>query len=168
MAISGDPSSDLRAATALGTPVPRPAAVLGAFGALPFVVLATALVFAGPTAQPALAGALSGYGAVILSFLGGIQWGLAIGDARGATHRRLSQRLGLSVVPSLLGWAALLMPPPLGLWLLAAGLAGALAFDIRAAARREAPAWYPRLRLPLTGAVCAALIVAALLTLAHG
>jgi hypothetical protein len=57
----------------------------------------------------------------------------------------------LSVLPSLLGWVALLMPERSGLALLALGFLAQLAADWRHAA---APAWYRWLRLPLSvGAV---------------
>ena len=47
------------------------------------------------------------YGAVILSFLGGIRWGAALRGI-GASQRRFD--FAISVIPSLAGWAALLIP----------------------------------------------------------
>jgi hypothetical protein len=111
--------------------------------------------------------ALPGYGAVILSFLGGIHWGMAIAGpvappaTATAAGRRLGRRLAWSVVPSLVGWAALLVPPVAGLFVLAAAFAVQLGIDLRATKRGAAPAWYPRLRVPLTLVVVASLAVAA-------
>jgi NAD(P)-dependent dehydrogenase (short-subunit alcohol dehydrogenase family) len=66
------------------------------------------------------AAVLLAYGASILSFLGGIQWGLAVARPGGAG---LAVRLALSVVPSLAAWLALLLPVRPGLLVRAASLA---------------------------------------------
>ena len=140
-------------------PVPAAAAWLGGAGLLPFLSLAVAsLVLAGEAARLA-AKALLAYGAVILSFLGGIRWGLAIARPADA---RLAPRLGLSVIPSLLGWASLLLPQATGLALLAAGLAAQLWLDVHDSRAGEAPAWYPTLRIPLSLGAIAAMVAGAL------
>ena len=84
---------------------------LGQLGLLPFV-LGALLVWLGldPDLHLFVAGALSAYAALILSFLGGIHWGLAM--------RHSAPPPGLliwGVVPSLLAWLAVLMPPFAGL-----------------------------------------------------
>ncbi|UCH75142.1 MAG: DUF3429 domain-containing protein [Rhodospirillales bacterium] len=142
--------------------VPPTAKWLGGLGALPFVGLAAA----GLAAEPALGEfarlALAAYGAVILSFLGGVHWGLAmagLGPDSGVC--RTARRLAYSVIPSLVGWGALFVARPLGLLILAAAFTGMLLFDGRASRIGEAPLWYRRLRLPLTGVVVAALVVGA-------
>ena len=62
----------------------------------------------------------------------------------------------------LLGLLVLLfVARPLGLLILAAAFTGMLLFDGRASRIGEAPLWYRRLRLPLTGVVVAALVVGA-------
>ncbi|GAB4118969.1 MAG: hypothetical protein Fur0014_19940 [Rubrivivax sp.] len=111
---------------------PRLALALGWAGVLPFVGCA-ALALAGPEAWRALAAqALLAYGATIVSFLGGLHWGFAMrGPAEPA-------RLAWGVLPSLLAWPALLLPPAAGLALLTAALALCYAVDHRA---------YPRLGL---------------------
>lgn len=133
--------------------VPPAALALGLAGLLPFAASALAALALPPGQQGVALQALAAYGAVILSFLGGVRWGLAIGGpADGASLPRLA----LSVVPSLLGWAALLLPARPGLALLALGFIAMLAVDWRNPA---APAWYRRLRLPLSaGAICALLL----------
>ncbi len=93
------------------------------------------------------------YGAVILSFLGGIHWGLAIASNHG--NGDLPRRLFVSVAPSLVAWAGLLLPLRVGLLVLAAGFAAVLYVDVRATRAGEAPPWYPRLRGPLSAAVLA-------------
>ena len=139
-------------------PIIPPAAVwLGSAGLLPFLAAAAVLVLQRP-APPAALQALLAYGAAILSFLGGIHWGLAVAMAR---PQRLWSRLGLSVVPALLAWVALLLPDAAGLLLLSAGLALTLVADLRATSAGLAPNWYPRLRLPLSLGAMVALLVGA-------
>ena len=95
--------------------------------------------------------ALTAYGAVILSFLGGIHWGLAINAiAAGSEEGRLFRRLGCSVVPALIGWIAFLMPRTVSLSVLAVAFIAVLYLDVMASRNGEAPDWYPRLRVPLT------------------
>jgi hypothetical protein len=57
--------------------------------------------------------ALAAYGALIASFLGGIHWGLAFRQAEPPTRWLL-----WGVVPSLVAWVAVIMPPSAGLVIL--------------------------------------------------
>ncbi len=138
--------------------VPEPAALLGAAGLLPFVVGALATLDGGALGRRA-PGALLAYAAVILSFMGGVHWGLAMSAARPSWLR-----YGASVVPALLGWAALLAGGRAGFVLLAASFASLYAYDRGAVRAGEAPAWYPALRWPLTLVVCLCLALAALVS----
>jgi len=140
--------------------VPSPAKELGLAGLIPFVVLATALWYVDPGWQALVHEALLAYGAVILSFMGAVHWGLAMPEM---DARERSWQLGLSVVPSLLGWVALLLPPQVGGYsVLLIAFALLCVADGRAAKRGLAPEWYPALRVPLTTVVVACLIGAAL------
>lgn len=138
--------------------IPSAAAWLGGLGVLPFAGLSIATMFANDASKISLLGALMAYGAVILSFLGGIHWGLAIGVVS-QTDNTLLRRLILSVLPSLVAWVALLMPFHLGLPILAAAFATMLLVDVRASRMHEAPAWYPKLRWPLSFGAIAALLL---------
>jgi hypothetical protein len=109
--------------------LPLAAIALGVAGLIPFFVLTiAALSHPDPAAQRYLL-ALVGYGGVILAFLGGIHWGFVLHPAlpQGMTPdaRRDAVRLGLGVIPSLIGWAALLTPalgiPEIGLVVLIVG-----------------------------------------------
>lgn len=143
--------------------VPVTAAWLGATGAMPFVLLAIGpLLLPSAWREPAH-DALCTYAAVILSFLGGVHWGLTLAteDARGASSQ-FSLRLVLSVVPSLLGWGALFLPAVWGLVALAGAFAAMMFVDLGPGARSGAPAWYPRLRRPLSLTVISALLLSAL------
>ncbi len=134
-------------------PIPTAASWLGCAGLLPFGAAALAALWPAAPLHALALPALLAYGAVILSFLGGIHWGLAMASAAPGT---LPARLGFSVLPSLLGWVALLLPPAAGLVLLAAGFAAMLLLDLQSEAT---PVWYPRLRLPLSLGAMAALLL---------
>jgi hypothetical protein len=131
-------------------------------GAVPFVALAIAGPLIEDAARGHAVGALVTYGAVILSFLGGVHWGLAIARyGLQAGSQRIDRRLLLSVAPSLIAWAALFLPAPAGLLTLAAAFLMMFFVDRHFARRRFAPAWYPTLRAPLTIIVTASLVVGA-------
>ncbi|WP_417684114.1 DUF3429 domain-containing protein [Roseibium sp.] len=134
--------------------VPRPALVLGAAGYLPFLALSLHAAFATAPQGELSHEMLLGYGAVILSFLGGIHWGRAI-----AQDTPNWPVLTFGVIPSLIGWLGLAVPFNPGAMLLVSGFVFALAYDLLATRNRDMPEWYPRLRIPLTLAVCAALLL---------
>jgi hypothetical protein len=72
---------------------------------------------------------------------------LAANRAEGAA---LTRWLVLSVLPMLMAWVALLLPPQAGLLLLAIIFALLPLSDRAAQAASMAPAWWWRLRLPLS------------------
>ena len=148
--------------------IPLAPLLLGLGGLIPFWGLALILVVgkghdfpwlprgSTPSGSDQLALALAAYGAIIVSFLGGIRWGFAVREGDGGLQ------YALSVVPSLLAWAALAAPSP---WRLA--LLGALAIATGPADRALvragiAPAWFGRLRMILSLGAGAALLVGAL------
>lgn len=97
-------------APAFAPPLSDTARLLGHLGLVPFVLGALLVWVVNAEARPYAAQALSGYGAVIVSFLGGIHWGLAF---------RLSAPPATlfvwGVVPSLIAWPAVMMPEGAGL-----------------------------------------------------
>jgi hypothetical protein len=135
----------------MDTALPAPARLLGPAGLIPFLGLA-ALAWGGAGWAAA---ALAAYGATILAFLGAVHWGLAL-RAPAAEQAAAWPRLGLGVMPALLGWAALLLPPAAGLALLAFGLLATAAVETRAARRGLVPWPYLRLRwlLSVVAALC--------------
>jgi hypothetical protein len=137
--------------------VPAPARILGFSGLIPFWAAALA-PFVLPDAAGFFLAVQTGYAAVILAFMGAVHWGLQMASGRADTAW---ERYGGSVVPPLLGWVALLLPPLPGLLLFAASFAGLYAFDLREVRAGRAPDWYPALRLPLTALVVLALLVTA-------
>ena len=123
---------------------------LGYGGLIPFVGLAAALWLAPPDDWPLALMALLGYGATISSFLGAIHWGLVM---RGGAAQPLSSLLW-GVVPSLLGWVALLLGHASGLLLIAAVLWVCFAVDRVLYPRYQLQAWLPmRWRLTLVASV---------------
>ena len=100
------------------------------------------------------------YGAVILSFLGGIQWGFATVYSHSANQNwALLRRLLTSVLPALVAWVGLLAPQETSFLILSGAFLFVLIGDIRAARSDEAPAWYPLLRWPLTLIVIVSLLI---------
>ena len=156
------PAPDATAANAphLPTSQPRVVAWLGYGGLLPFVALAAASVF-DPERLAWWSAALISYGAVILSFVGALHWGFAMGlRAISATQR--NTLYVWSVVPSLMAWPAMLLGGTLGSVLLIAGFGLHYAHDLRLARTAEIPPWYLPLRLRLTATACACLAVGAI------
>lgn len=136
----------------------RTALRLGLLGALPF--LALSLWLAGISGdhpwRPATITLLTQYAAIVLSFLGGIRWGLAMGQ--GGPARTLD--MAMTVLPPLVAWASLSVPLPYTFAVLAAAYAGHGAWDAFAVHAGAAPEWYGRLRGGLTALAVAALVLA--------
>lgn len=140
----------------------RPATWLALAGYLPFAVLAVWLFTIAPD-HPWRADTiflLKTYGASILSFLGGIRFGLAVAADRPERGRELA----LSVTPALAAWAALWFGEPQSFALLAVAFAAHGAWDSFAAHRGHAPDWFGRMRIKLTVLVVVAMVVALLAT----
>ncbi len=136
--------------------MPMAAALLGFAGALPFVFFAGALWL--PPPFPSVPFAFSGglvYGAVILSFLGGIRWGTALGMGEGE-HR--SMTFAVSVLPALAGWVALALPPLLGVGLLIASFLLQAQWDVISVEQGRLPVWFGKLRMLLTAAAVLSLL----------
>lgn len=137
-----------------GRETPRMVAWLGYGGLLPFIVLAAAS-FLDPARGGAWQQGLLNYGAVILSFVGALHWGLAMAGVPVSAARR-NVAYTWSVVPALIGWLSLLLDPFAGSALLAAGFAAHYVQDRRVAQHAALPYWYLplRLRLSVVAAVC--------------
>jgi len=145
------------------TPILRPVRLLGYAGLIPFAAAAT-LAVAGPAPWRGLAlPALTAYGAVILSFLGAVHWGLAL-RASPEESSAAWPRLGLGVLPALVGWVGLLLPVPFGLALLATGLLAVAATETVAARGGLLPPGYLALRWTLSLGAAACLLLGTLAT----
>ena len=151
------PSHPQPPSSARSAPPPRWAMLLGYGGLVPFVALALVTWVAKDSRQAQAEFALLAYGATILSFLGGIHWGLALRDPIAPSV----ERLAWGVVPSLLAWGALLWGAGGGLWLLAAGLMACWAVDRSVYPRFGLEGWLA-MRLHLTAVASLSCVTAAL------
>jgi hypothetical protein len=147
------------------TPEPRPRipalpAWLGGLGLIPFVAMAL-MIISGTTTLPINpVSALISYGAVILSFLGGIYWGLALAPPiQSGSLPEPKQAFVIGVIPSIIGWIALLLPHTIALSVLVAGFAGQWLVDRRTARHGHFPGWFGPLRTRLSAVVMATLLL---------
>ena len=111
--------------------IPRTAFWLGIWGLLPFVALALTINFGSQSQLVSATSALVAYGAVILSFIGGIDWGRSLcGDSK-IPKIEQSTMMIISNIPPLLGWASLLIGVDWGLFLLILGFVIKLLIDFK-------------------------------------
>lgn len=98
------------------------------------------------------------YAAIILSFMGAIHWGVAMSiDSDKANYQ-----LGISVIPPLLGWFALLLPATYGYSILIISFSLLCLLDKEQNKRGVFPEWYYPMRVILTTIVVLSLIMASL------
>lgn len=136
--------------------VPPAAKWLGYAGAIPFVAGALACLPAAAPLRPLGLALLLDYGAIILSFMGGVHWGAAL-----LRNDNDAGTLGRSVVPALIALPAPLAGGRAGLILLAAGFGGLHFYDEWETQAGRVPQWYPLLRRPLTAIVVLSLLAGA-------
>jgi len=136
---------------------PTIVAWLGYTGLIPFVAL-TAAAMLSDTAHAWLGRALLAYAAVILSFVGALHWGFAMSlpDLDPRLQRGL---FAWSVVPSLLAWVLLLLPPRIAAIGFIIAFVAHLLRDLNLARRIALPRWYLPLRLRLTTVACLCIVV---------
>jgi hypothetical protein len=144
--------------------IPQAAAALGYAGAIPFIVASLLSWFPDPAVTHTAIVMLIGFSVVILSFMGGVRWGIATSLESGPTFPQLT----IAIVPAAVSWVALILGSDivdlgkdayavqLGLMIVAFILL--LLSDLQITRSGEAPDWYPGLRIPLTLLVEAALI----------
>ncbi|KJZ79740.1 hypothetical protein HIM_01209 [Hirsutella minnesotensis 3608] len=162
--------------------VPRESHILGLTGTLPYLVTSLSTVFLAwdlnkelPTGN-ALYDAIFinhdtaryllnvleplqlGYGAVIISFLGAIHWGLEYAEKQ-PLRERTNFRYGVGVAASVIAWPTVLMPLEYALTTQFMAFVALYFVDSRAAARGWAPPWYGMYRFLLTAMVGLAILV---------
>lgn len=138
---------------------PKMALRLGFAGLIPFAALALAIVIfrQNPFLQEIAGKALLAYGAIILSFLGGVHWGRALF----APSKTLETRdFVLSVLPSIFGWSCLLLPLiSAGVLLLILGYIWQVYVDFKDMRQNMLPHWFGRLRVQLTAGATLFLLI---------
>lgn len=142
-----------RSGSSIEHQIPLSVLLLGWGGVVPFAGLALACALGAPSPFPRPETMLIGYGAVILSFMGGVHWGLAMQSTARQEERADAWHYTFSVVPALIGWAAMAFAPPTALILLSIAFLALLVVDVVWASGHVAPGWYGKLRLQLTSAV---------------
>ena len=104
--------------------------------------------------------ALVTFAAIVLSYLGGIEGGLALRDEAGTVHTR-AIAFSMSTLPSLAAWGVLWLPSPQ--WQLGASLGLFVAVwmsDLWLARQGLVPSWFVDLRTAVTAVVAVTLGVA--------
>ncbi|KAK1239879.1 hypothetical protein MKX08_007321 [Trichoderma sp. CBMAI-0020] len=99
-----------------------------------------------------------GYGAVIISFLGAIHWGLEYAEKK-PQHDRTRFRYGMGLGASILAWPTLMMPLEYALTTQFGAFVALYYADSRATKRGWAPPWYGKYRFLLTAMVGLAIFV---------
>lgn len=140
-------------------PLPPGLPALGYAGVLPFVACVLAIALLDGGARAFAVRALVAYGAVILSFLGAVHWGVLLRQPDVAAQARLA----IGVLPSLAGWVALLLPDRYALALLVAAFGGFWLYEHRVVGTALLPSGYLDLRRYLSLAACASLTLGLLL-----
>ena len=141
--------------------IPTSAFWLGWLGVIPFAALsALTLVDASQWTtfeQTRAMETLIIYGMIILSFMGGVQWGLEMSrpDGNGATG------FAASVTPALIAFGASFVSMFAALLILIAGFLILLAYDMARIRAGIGPVWYGALRIQLSTAVVICLAAAA-------
>lgn len=136
--------------------LPRTVAWLGYGGLLPFVLLAPASLLDHHHGA-VWSDALVAYGAIILSFIGALHWGLAM-TLPELSERQRSAWFAWSVVPALIAWPAVLFSPIVAAPLLVFGFIAHYLQDRRLARQANLPDWYLPLRLRLSSVAVICLV----------
>mgnify|MGYP000067787154 CR=1 FL=1 len=147
-----------------GDKAPLAAVITGWVGVIPFVAGAIGpMVISDFGLAAFIAFATSVYGALVLSFLGGIRWGMAMGPLYGSER---TTGFLLSLVPPAAAWLALVLSGLEGQALLIAAFILQAWLDVRAVGEGRAPLWFAPLRIRLTAAAVVALLVTAIVEMA--
>jgi hypothetical protein len=136
------------------------AKLLGYAGLIPFIVFSLGTWITLPFVHNTHF-VLMTYAAVILSFMGAIHWGVAMSRS---SDIEVTQ-LGLSVIPALIGWLALLVASVYGYILLILCFSALLLADKSVNKAGLLPGWYLPMRMILTTIVVLCLLIAALATI---
>ncbi|XP_013774317.1 transmembrane protein 69-like [Limulus polyphemus] len=123
---------------------PAAALTYGFLGLIPFLV-PPFYIMSSEVYIPSLAFAQLAYGAVILSFLGGVRWGITLPEE--SIVKPDWQCLGYSVLPSLIAWVGLLLPDYLNTLTVIGGLGLAAYLDTT---MYGYPPWFKALRFTLS------------------
>jgi len=158
-----DTESFVKITSSVAHQVPQPILVLGLVGGLPYIAASATTVYLAHQAKlavmigmdPGVALTLLDqalnlqvtYGAVMLSFLGALHWGMEMASYGG--HKGYA-RLALGTAPMLVAWSTLGMQPMLALLLQWTGFTGLWLADSKATTAGWTPKWYSQYRFYLS------------------
>ncbi|KAJ7799839.1 hypothetical protein B0H14DRAFT_2387779 [Mycena olivaceomarginata] len=151
----------------IASEVPRPVMLFGLAGGIPYIGASLTTVYLAHEAGLAASGALGHvdpgaaitivdqaltfqvtYGAVMLSFLGALHWGM---EFAGLGGHHGAKRLALGAAPVLWSWSTLaLLDPTLALAAQWAGFTGLWWADLKATSAGWTPRWYSQYRFYLS------------------
>jgi len=153
--------SQLRSLVFCKGKIPNAALILGLMGTLPFILLSiSAHLVNNLNLHHSILFALNTYSVIILSFLGGIYWGVIMCNSEKLYLRiRFGRHLCFSVIPSLVGWSSFLLDPMDAVDVLSVMFLIVLYSDLVLIRKELVPDWYLKLRFLLTGIVLSSLIV---------
>ena len=135
---------------------------LGYAGLIPFVLLTGLMWVIDRELLPFASIALGAYAAAIVSFLGGVHWGIGFMKAQSDSLPVTHFHLWWGVVPSLIAWLALMMPAYAALPLLGMVVVACYVVDSRTYPAAGLANWLPmRLRLTVVAALSCVLGAAA-------
>ena len=139
----------------VATELPLSARRLGYAGLIPFIAGALLVWLVRDDVRLEVAFGLSAYAGLVASFLGGIHWGMAFREPEPPVRW-----LAWGVVPALIAWPAVIMPPQAGLVIQALLLIGCYAVDRRLYPLQGAARWLT-LRFRLTAVASLACFIGA-------
>lgn len=145
------------------TPNRSLAYILTISGLMPFIgfLIASFALRSQPTLSHTLLVAELAYGAIIVSFIAGSQWGIAI-----QSQQRCPLQLILSNIIALIAWTSLLIQNlPIGFCALAIALFCLLWCDLRRITQQQLPTWYRPLRIWISFLAIISLLASAIVIL---
>ncbi|MEN2494910.1 MAG: hypothetical protein TECD_00820 [Hyphomicrobiaceae bacterium hypho_1] len=137
------------------TSVPFAALTWGWAGIIPFVASSYASVFADEIWKQYSLQIITQYGAIILTFMGGVHWGILLNKLKTS-----SWLYSTGIMPSLFAVVTILLPPLYAIPVLVIGLITVLICDLCFVNLKIMPIWYGRLRIQLTLVAVVCLLVA--------
>ncbi|KAL1751859.1 hypothetical protein FB107DRAFT_266107 [Schizophyllum commune] len=162
----GPDASFLATTARVAGQVPKPVLVFGLAGGIPYIGASVATAYLARQAGLAASGAVAGmdpglaitilhqaldvqvtYGAVLLSFLGALHWGMEFSEFGG---KKGYARLALGAAPVLYAWPTLALDPVMALLVQWFGFTGMWYADWRATWHGWTPKWYSQYRFYLS------------------
>jgi len=146
--------------------IPRTPLLLGAGGLIPFVALAIMLWILPAGYSATAVKWLLAYSAIILGFVGALHWGVALVHPE-VGHGDQGRLMAWSVVPALVAWVALLLPPLAGTVVMLLMFIVQLVADHILVRRFPITPWFIHLRQRLTLVVVVCLAIATTYLFVH-